>query len=138
MTSAAQPSGRRPAGRGFVLLVFAVMASVLAMHGLGPGATPVRQHVCVHVAHSMVMAESVGVHQATEACSHTAGGSEHLHHADATCAAAGIGAPYAPPPLAAATLDGASAAVALPGFVPESAETGRAPPDLAELQLLRI
>jgi hypothetical protein len=35
MTSTMQ-SSRRLAGRGFVLLVLAVLAGVLAMHGLGP------------------------------------------------------------------------------------------------------
>ncbi|GGS34726.1 hypothetical protein Snoj_00620 [Streptomyces nojiriensis] len=71
------------------------------------------------------------------ACSHSAGGTEHLDHADGTCAAAGVGSAYAPPPLAAA-LDAPPAPSALPGSAEAGAWSGRAPPDLAELQLLRI
>ncbi|WP_404953136.1 DUF6153 family protein [Streptomyces sp. 147326] len=135
---------RRPAGRGFVLLVLAVLAGVLAMHGFGP--TPVlaaaghpaqaRHAVPADAPHG---APGSHVHEAVTdgACSHSAGGTEHLDHADGTCAAAGVGSAYAPPPLAAA-LDVPLAPSALPGGAEAGAWSGRAPPDLAELQLLRI
>ncbi|MEV7521432.1 DUF6153 family protein [Streptomyces sp. NPDC091371] len=137
--SRVQSSSRRPAGRGFVLLVLAVLAGVLAMHGLGPGPASARTPAAVG-GHAMAMGhqEPAGsaVH-AAEGCSHTAGGSDHTHHADATCAATGIGTPYAPPAPAAA-LDGVPGAEAPHAVAPASAQSGRAPPDLAELQLLRI
>ncbi|MBT2398765.1 DUF6153 family protein [Streptomyces sp. ISL-100] len=135
MSSTVQPSSRRPAGRGFVLIVLAVLAGVLAMHGLGPGLAP-KASAATH-AHGTVMAHEEAAHQAVGDCSHTDGGSGHVNHADATCAAAGLSAPYAPPGLPAA-LDTGPAPVALTGSAAGAPEVGRAPPDLAELQLLRI
>ncbi|MFF3850574.1 DUF6153 family protein [Streptomyces sp. NPDC002328] len=133
MTSTLQPS-RRPAGRGFVLLVLAVLAGVLAMHGLGPGPAPAPVAASGH-ARAMVH-DDAGPQIAAD-CSHTDGGMGHAEHADAMCAAAGVGAAYAPPALAAA-VDTGPASVALPGCAAGTPESGRAPPDLAELQLLRI
>lgn len=138
-----QPSSRRPAGRGLTLLVLAVLAGVLAMHGLGPGPAPTSAPASGHVmvtAHEEA-AQHVTAHEAaqhmTGACSHTDGGAGHADHADATCAAAGVGASYAPPVLGAA-LDGGFVSAGLPGGAAGTPESGRAPPDLAELQLLRI
>ncbi|ANB03982.1 hypothetical protein SAM40697_6906 [Streptomyces ambofaciens] len=134
MTSSVQLSSRRPAGRLFVLLVLAVLAGLLGMHALGPGGAPSPR---AEAGHDMVMAVSADASHASAGCSHTGGGPSHLEHADGSCAAAGIGSAYAPPPLAGA----------LPGtpLIPASlvpaaalAETGRDPPDLSELQLLRI
>lgn len=75
--------------------------------------------------------------QAGDACAHTDGGPGHLAHADRTCAAAGIASAYAPPALDAA-LSGAPDAGRGPAAAPASTVWGRAPPDLSELQLLRI
>lgn len=136
MTSTMQPSSRRPAGRGFVLLVLAVLAGVLAMHGLGPGTVPAKASAAAS-GHVMAMVHEEAAQQVAGACSHTDGGMGHADHADATCAAAGISVPYAPPALAAA-LDAAPAPVALPGSAAGPPESGRTPPDLSELQLLRI
>ncbi|MEN8651534.1 DUF6153 family protein [Streptomyces sp. 21So2-11] len=132
---AAEPSSRRPVGRGFALLVLAVLAGVLAMHGLSPGPVSVATPAAAG-GHTTVTVQGTG-HQGGESCSHTAGGSGHLDHADATCAATGIGAPYTPPALAPA-LDVAPLAAAPPGRAAEATEVERAPPDLAKLQLLRI
>ncbi|MFE9181064.1 DUF6153 family protein [Streptomyces sp. NPDC007126] len=127
-------SSSRPAGRLFPLLVMAVLAGVLGMHGLAPGAAPAVQK---GVGHVMATAAAEGVPHASGGCTHTDGGSGHLDHADGTCAAAGIGSAYAPPALTGALLD------APPALVPAAATPGaphddRAPPDLSELQLLRI
>ncbi|MEU7553408.1 DUF6153 family protein [Streptomyces sp. NPDC044571] len=136
MNSAASPTSRRPAGRGFVLLVLAVLAGVLGMHGLAPGGAPTAHP---HRADAAVHGVVHGAHGATEDCAQPSGGdgSPHLEHADGTCAAAGIGSPYAPPALTAATAH--TPAAATPPAGPQG-ETGggRAPPDLAELQLLRM
>ncbi|MCX4826113.1 DUF6153 family protein [Streptomyces sp. NBC_01142] len=139
MTSTMQASSRRPAGRGFVLLVLAVLAvltGVLAMHGLGPGLASTKAPAVVS-GHVMAVVHVEAAQQVVGGCSHTDGGMGHSEHADATCAAAGVGAAYAPPVLAAA-LDTGPAPVALPGSAAGTPESGRAPPDLAELQLLRI
>ncbi|MFF8604598.1 DUF6153 family protein [Streptomyces sp. NPDC015346] len=162
MTSTTQPSSRRPAGRGFVLLVLAVLAGVLAMHGLGPGPAPAKAaatatakvqataaaggHVMATATatataaaggHVMATAHEEAAPQRTGDCSHTDGGTGHADHADTTCAAAGVGAPYAPP-VPAAALDAGPVPVAPSGGAAGAPESGRAPPDLAELQLLRI
>jgi hypothetical protein len=136
MISAEQQMRRRPAGRGFVLLVLVVLAGVLGMHALSPSPLPTHRAGADHARAGRAAAQ-VAAPDEDRACSHTAGGSGHLNHADATCVAAGIGSAYAPPALAAAVADAATA----PG--PADAElratvSGRAPPDLAELQLLRI
>ncbi|MFC9184510.1 DUF6153 family protein [Streptomyces globisporus] len=133
MSCAVQSPSRRLAGRGFVLLVLVVLAGLLAMHGLGPA--PARA-AAVSGGHGALTVHEGSV-QAAGDRAHAAGGAGHAQHADVTCAAAGVGAPYAPPPPASA-----------PG-VPTAAQVlftsasgapggGRAPPDLAELQLLRI
>lgn len=137
MSCAVQSPSRRPAGRGFVLLVLAVLAGLLAMHGLGPGPAPAKA-AAASAGHGAVMVHEDAVQPAGD-CAHAVGGAGHAQHADATCAAAGIGAPYAPPALLACA----------PGVPPSAAQVlfpsvsgapggGRAPPDLAELQLLRI
>lgn len=138
MTSTPQHGSRRPAGRGMLLLVLAVLAGVLAMHGLAPGGLAV-----AHVGHGhgrgVVMAHDDAGHPVDEDCSHAADGRAggHASHADATCSATGVSTSYAPPPLLTA-FSGTSANVGLTDGSIAATETGRAPPDLAQLQLLRI
>ncbi|MFC4606259.1 DUF6153 family protein [Streptomyces maoxianensis] len=136
MTSAALSPSRRPAGRGFVLLVLAMLAGLLAMHGLGPGPAPAKA-LAAAGGHGVAMAHEEAAQKVAGDCSHTDGGMGHADHADATCAAAGIGVPYAPPALVP-TLDSGPALAVLPAGAAGISESGRAPPDLAELQLLRI
>ncbi|MET9561783.1 DUF6153 family protein [Streptomyces tauricus] len=131
MTAAAR-APHRPAGRLFVLLVLAVLAGVLGMHALAPGGV-----TATGAGHEHMMAAAKNVPHADAGCSHTDGGSGHLDHADGTCAAAGTSAAYTPPALADAFLDvpaAASPVAAATGWTHD----GRAPPDLSELQLLRI
>ncbi|MGW9371432.1 DUF6153 family protein [Streptomyces xanthophaeus] len=158
MIAAVHRTSRRPAGPRFVLLVLAVLAGVLAMHGLGPRPVPVQVQaaapaaVPVHVAAdahagaagtdadsaAAAASEDPGAaHHGSADCSHPAGGTEDPAHADGTCAAAGVGSAYAPPALAAA-LDAALPAATPLGAAAASTGAGRAPPDLSELQLLRI
>ncbi|KFG71721.1 DUF6153 family protein [Streptomyces mutabilis] len=127
-------SSRRPAGRLFVLLVMAVLTGVLGMHALGPAGalSPGKGD-----GHNMVTAMAAGASHMSAGCSHTDGRPDHLEHADGTCAAAGVGSAYTPPALTTALTDAPCAsASAVPAAA--SAESGRAPPDLSELQLLRI
>lgn len=66
-------------------------------------------------------------------------GCGHLDHADGACSAAGIGGAYVPPDLPPAGFAvGEDAAVPTAGPAGPGAVACRAPPDLAELQLLRI
>ncbi|MEU8530398.1 DUF6153 family protein [Streptomyces sp. NPDC048629] len=156
MTSTRRPTSRRPLGGGFVMLVLVVLAGVLGMHALSPAqvAAPVSApaqvgmasagHGTASAGHGMrgmpgtaSTAHAVESPDPEHACSHGSGGSGHLEHADATCAAAGVGGSYAPPAPAPAGDDVPPAAPSLV-TAPASAVSGRAPPDLAELQLLRI
>lgn len=133
VTGSASP--HRPAGRLTALLVMLVLAGVLGMHGLGPrGAVSPSPREAAHTLH---LTHSAEVPRASDACSHTDSGGNHLAHADATCAAAGTVSAYVPPAPSAA-LDGVPASAASPVTAPGAASGGRAPPDLAELQLLRI
>ncbi|WP_328658759.1 DUF6153 family protein [Streptomyces sp. NBC_00334] len=127
-------SSSRPAGRLFVLLVMAVLAGVLGMHGLVSGAAP---PAGAGSGHARVTASADGVPHADAGCFHTDGGSSHLDHADGTCAAAGVGTAYTPPALTGTVLD-APAAPAPAVTSSGTAQDGRSPPDLSELQLLRI
>ncbi|MFH8804647.1 DUF6153 family protein [Streptomyces sp. NPDC017936] len=127
-------SHSRPTGRLFVLLVLAVLAGVLGMHGLAPGAVAAAR---TGTGHEMVRAAADGVPHADGGCAHTDGGPGHLDHADATCAAAGTASAYTPPAPAGAVRK-APAAAAPMTVVLGSSRTGRAPPDLFQLQLLRV
>ncbi|MFI7387357.1 DUF6153 family protein [Streptomyces sp. NPDC049813] len=129
---------RRPTGRARVLLALtaAVFVGLLAMHGLSPA--PAAVHGGAHSGgHGVVTVAEHHDGRGGGHCAHDGGGSGTAHHADAACAAAGIGASYAPPPLAVAS--GATPEArprAVSAAVAQRVE--RAPPDLAELQLLRI
>lgn len=112
----------------------AVLAGVLGMHGLAPGVTPTAQK---GAGHAMVLAAADGVPHADGGCTHTEGGSSHLAHADGTCAAAGTGSAYTPPALTGAPLDAPLVPAPVATFS-GSPHDGRGPPDLSELQLLRI
>ncbi|MFE4367639.1 DUF6153 family protein [Streptomyces sp. NPDC056835] len=147
--------GTRPTGPRvlLLLLVTAVMTGLLAMHGLSPVPSPEAHTASVPASSapasavgprsSPVPAPSAHVMAAGAVdgdCVHQDhGGGGHPEHADATCAAAGVGAgPALPTPLASALpagpLDVPSALRQAPG----TATGDRAPPSLSELQLLRI
>lgn len=147
MTRRLRHSGRPGGARVLPVLVLAVLAGVLAMHGLGPGvagpAAGTHQATAsapVHRAHAAVghgdpVAEPCGHGTLTD--DHGGGGSGHLEHADDTCAAAGVGGAPTLPALVR------SAAVPLhvvlpPSGPPADARSSRDPPSLSTLQLLRI
>ncbi|MGW0964769.1 DUF6153 family protein [Streptomyces sp. NPDC002516] len=122
------------------LLVLAVVAGVLGMHALAPTGMPAAGQHAV-----MMSAESPGhhpalVHDAGADCRHLsgAGGSGTvMDHTGGTCAAGGTSTAYVPhAPMPGAAVRTASAAT-VGGPAPGPVDT-RAPPDLSELQLLRI
>ncbi|MEU5088671.1 DUF6153 family protein [Streptomyces sp. NPDC021356] len=181
MTSGARTrSPQRRARR--MLLVLAVLAGVLAMHGLAPGgmsapghhgamtpqsamtsqsamghrgargdqgATAVPARSASAPAHSLSVrsmpsvgpVRSVPVHRAGDACRHLSDpgpGGTAAQHADGTCAAAGTSTGYTPPAPLSAPAPAAVPPAALRAGPAARAVDGRAPPDLSELQLLRI
>lgn len=123
-----------PAGLLYALLVLTVLAGILGMHALPSGPSPAIRSGHGHMA---VTADAESGSAPAGLCAHTAGGADHLHHADRTCAAAGVGSPYTPPALSTA-FSGSPVAAPWSASVPESALAARASPDLSELQLLRI
>ncbi|MFD5430137.1 DUF6153 family protein [Streptomyces sp. NPDC127084] len=142
MTISLPQSSRRSAGRG-LLLVLAVLAGLLAMHGLAPGVpgasavdTP---HTGTGTGTGAHAGHGTGTDRGSGHCGHDVGGGAngHTDHADATCAAGATSAPYTPPALTSAR-DGAMPVAEPAGRCGGTTATGRAPPDLAELQLLRI
>jgi hypothetical protein len=139
--TASSRSGGRPAGRLFVPLVLAVLAGVLGMHGLAPGGMPEPQRTAA--VHDMAptattgSAAEDGAPHASGDCAHTDGLPGHVDHADGACAAAGTATAYTPPTLTGTVLD-AAATPSSTSAATGSPHDGRAPPDLSELQLLRI
>ncbi|MEU2283815.1 DUF6153 family protein [Streptomyces sp. NPDC013178] len=121
-----------PVRRWRVLLVLGLLAGLLGMHALAPGGS-----VHEHAAPRHMAAAEVSAH---DDCAGDGGdcGGRHLHHADATCAAAAVSnAPVLPalvpdPVAAPVRADAACSSAA------EAPDSARAPPSLAELQLLRI
>ncbi|WP_406478334.1 DUF6153 family protein [Streptomyces platensis] len=124
---------RAAARRWRVWCVLGLLAGLLGMHGLGSAvsaSSPASPHE-----HRMTVVATVRAHCPGDG---DCGGTGHVHHADSACASAALHGPPAPPALTP-SLDcpvqpAAAAGVGAPG----KRDGGRAPPDLAELQLLRI
>ncbi|MCZ4101582.1 hypothetical protein C8250_034710 [Streptomyces sp. So13.3] len=116
-----------------VLLVFAVITGVLGMHALGSTGPQMPEHRMATTAmHGAATAPSDNCHSLDHGCD---GGA---HHADATCASGAVAgtAALAAPDLAEQLLPRLPQ-IAVP-LLYGTADGGRAPPTLAELQLLRI
>ncbi|KOY53654.1 DUF6153 family protein [Streptomyces sp. XY332] len=138
---------KKPLGlRSYLLLVLAVLAGLVAMHGLGPGAfVPAGAHAAAGSHHASAAGHGKIVSDAPchDGCVHAGdpiddGRGGHAEHADATCAATGTaGAPVLPAPAVLPGITDAEAVLAH-GIVPDATACGRAPPSLSELQLLRI
>ncbi|MFF7444766.1 MULTISPECIES: DUF6153 family protein [unclassified Streptomyces] len=123
-----------PPLRGWrALLVLALLAGLMGMHALAPGAAVANGHA--HPA-PLVAVSVPAAHGDCDGAGHC--GTGHVSHADTTCAAAAVsGGPVlpalVPDPVADVVRDDSRCAYV--GSAPDSA---RAPPSLAELQLLRI
>lgn len=119
--------------QGLRLLVFAVIAGVLGMHALGPTGPQMPEHRMVAAAtHAPLAVPLDDCHSLDHGCH------GRTHHADATCASGAVtdAAALAAPALTEECLPGSAQAAA--SLLYETADGGRAPPTLAELQLLRI
>nr|WP_206440991.1 DUF6153 family protein [Streptomyces scabichelini] len=135
-----------PTWRWRALLVLGLLAGVLGMHALGPGGGVVAHQPSHHQpSHHQAMkmgADMRGMSAAAitdEFVCHGDGHGGHAQHADPSCASGAVGASYVPPAPGADPV-GAAIATSDTGhrYVPDSPGGGRAPPSLAELQLLRI
>lgn len=133
---AAAPSWR-------VLAVLGLFVGLLGMHGLAPGGgVPQQEHVLpmgTQQTHVQAMAcghGQVGPHGSEVQDGHCGGG--HVQHADATCASGAVGGGPVLPSLVADPVSGCGPEGAVRAGVVVEPESARAPPSLAELQLLRI
>ncbi|MET8167336.1 DUF6153 family protein [Streptomyces sp. NPDC005329] len=127
-----QPPSRPPVRRWRALLVLGLFAGLLAMHALAPGGT-VHEHAGPRHGTAVV----VSAHD--DCAGHGGGcGGGHLHHADPTCVAAAVSGAPALPALVPDPVTAPVRAEAARSYMAESPDSARAPPSLAELQLLRI
>lgn len=138
MTVREQHPARPPLRRWQALLVLALLAGLLGMHALAPGAAVAddHPHPAPMAAASMATVSVSATHGDCDGAGHC--GTGHVSHADTTCAAAAVsGGPalpaLVPDPVADVVRDDSPCPYA--GSAPDDA---RAPPSLAELQLLRI
>ncbi|MDX3384391.1 DUF6153 family protein [Streptomyces niveiscabiei] len=140
-----EPCAVRSPLRGWPALacVLGVLVGLLAMHGLAPGGLHAVGHertggTAVSGAAPVMAGGGTHVDVSAGGCAGDGHCGGHARHADATCAAAKVmGAPVLAGPVADPV------AVVVPGEAVRSvvrgdAEAARAPPSLAELQLLRI
>ncbi|MFE9020389.1 DUF6153 family protein [Streptomyces sp. NPDC007808] len=116
-----------------LLVLLGLLAGLFAMHGLAPG------DAVAAAAHPHAPAASAPAQAPTDesVCHGGDAGGGHAQHADPTCASGAVGAG---PVLPALVPDpsGSAAGVDLDGrSVTATPKGGRAPPSLAELQILR-
>ncbi|MFF0780252.1 DUF6153 family protein [Streptomyces sp. NPDC003720] len=140
MMSSSRPSaGVR--GVRWTWLVMALVAGVLGMHALAPSGMPASGQ------HDAMMSVGSRGHYATLAhevdgdCRHLSDaddGGMVMDHAGGTCAAGGTSTSYLPPALTPAPTAGVERAATARSGPAAGTVDGRAPPDLSELQLLRI
>ncbi|MCH5672207.1 DUF6153 family protein [Streptomyces gilvus] len=129
MTARAQERGAPPSVGWRALVVLGLLAGLLGMHALAPGGG-METHSAAR--HTTTVAGPHG------GCSGDDCGGGHLKHADQTCASAAVsGGPTLPALAPDPVTVPARADIPCPyaGTAPDGA---RAPPSLAELQLLRI
>lgn len=127
-----------------MLLLLGLLAGLFGMHALGPAdaVAAASSHASPHHAPTPAPAPAMSGGHTTAmtdetACHGSDSGGGHAQHADPTCASGAIGAG---PVLPALAPDPGGAAVAgdVHGrSVAAATEGGRAPPSLAELQILR-
>lgn len=137
MISSRRRTNAPPLGRVPLLLVLAVLAGLMSMHG--PTALPVTGHAASSGGHSEQHGAGARPAPAPEImaadllCHHHSSGG-HADHTVSDCAAAGTATAYLPP--APARFFHTAVSRTAKALRLTSAE--RAPPDLAQLQLLRI
>nr|WP_171395048.1 DUF6153 family protein [Streptomyces asoensis] len=127
-----QHLARPPVRRWRALLVLGLLAGLLAMHALAPGGTVHEQAGPQHMT-----AVPVSAH---DDCAGDGGdcGGGHLQHADPTCLAAAVSGAPVLPALVPDPVTVPVRADAVRPYAAEDPDSARAPPSLAELQLLRI
>ncbi|MFE8986933.1 DUF6153 family protein [Streptomyces collinus] len=135
MNSPAQRAQRPALRRWHVLCVLGLLAGLLGMHGLAPGGG-LSQRAHVMQGHQALTAAASVPTTHVMPYLHCADG--HVRHADATCASAAVGGGPVLPPLVPDPVPVAVGESAVRTYAVVDSDGARAPPSLAELQLLRI
>ncbi|WP_326583097.1 DUF6153 family protein [Streptomyces sp. NBC_00487] len=134
MTARAQRhSAPPPLGRWRALLVLGLLAGLFGMHALAPGGV---HHEHAEPRHGMAAAVAVAV-DAHDGCPGGCG-TDHAQHADPTCASGAVSGGPTLPGLVPDPVPAPVSADDVCAYVLSPPDGARAPPSLAELQLLRI
>ncbi|UXY26158.1 DUF6153 family protein [Streptomyces sp. HUAS TT20] len=132
MNLAEQSAVRSPLGRWRALLVLGLLTGLLGMHALAPtGGTGHAERA--HGVHMTAEATAVDDCPGDGHC-----GGHHLKHADATCASGAVSGGPALPVLVPDPVAAPVRADSMRSRAAAAPDGARAPPSLAELQLLRI
>jgi hypothetical protein len=129
MTSPEQHPPRPPVRRWRVLLVLGLLTGLLGMHALAPGGG-LHDH-----AGPRHMTAAVST---PDGCSGDDCGGGHAQHADPTCASGAVSGGPALPVLVPDPVAVPVRADAVCSYADAASDGARAPPSLAQLQLLRI
>ncbi|MFI5853904.1 DUF6153 family protein [Streptomyces parvulus] len=135
MSSPEQHVRRPPVRWRRAVCVLGLLAGLLGMHGLAPGGG-LPEHSARHSLPSpapLAGAAHAGCGEDGGSC-----GGGHLRHADSVCASGAVGQGPVLPGLVPDPVPTAPCAGAVPAFAADAPDGARAPPSLAELQLLRI
>ncbi|MFF0018006.1 DUF6153 family protein [Streptomyces sp. NPDC005374] len=133
MTSPQQRPPRPPAGRWRALLVLGLLAGLLGMHALAPGGLQPHAHERVEPQHMTAVVSTPDGCFGDGDC-----GGGHLRHADSTCASGAVTGGPALPALVPDPMALPVRADTVCSYAAGAPDGARAPPSLAELQLLRI
>ncbi|MGC5041141.1 DUF6153 family protein [Streptomyces sp. DT190] len=125
----------QPALRLRALLVLTVLVALVGMHGLTFASPAPSGHTGSHASRQMVADADQSYACHTDDCGSA---DRHASHADQMCAAGAIPGPAVIPALAASVPSGIATAAQPLTPVPYQPAGERAPPSLAELQVLRI
>ncbi|MFI7413503.1 DUF6153 family protein [Streptomyces sp. NPDC049627] len=123
------------------LLVLGLLTGLFGMHGLAPGsATAVGGHhsAAGHHTPAAAHADMTGSMSTESLCHGDSDGGGHAQHADATCSSGAVSTGPALPALPPDPAGQAASGVGGHRSTATEPDGGRAPPSLAELQLLRI
>ncbi|MYS91828.1 hypothetical protein SCNRRL3882_5600 [Streptomyces chartreusis NRRL 3882] len=143
MNSSLQRAPRPAVRRWHVVCVLGLLAGLLGMHGLAPGGgLPQQEHMLqtrtqqTHVQAVAYGHGQSGPHGSEAQDGHCGGG--HVQHADATCASGAVGGGPVLPSLVADPVSRCGPEDVVRACAVVEPDGARAPPSLAELQLLRI
>ncbi|MFJ5220699.1 DUF6153 family protein [Streptomyces sp. NPDC088354] len=132
MSALSQP---QPVLRLSALVVLTVVLGLLGMHGLAADSVTPVSSIGPHAAHHMMAAEpghAYACHDTGDPAGH------HGAHADQLCVSGAIPGSVEVPALTSSILETSSRLQRVVVPAPRESAGGRAPPSLAELQLLRI